>query len=422
MFTKNKVLVFAAACAVFLGLDLWMFSVLKGSFEKTVLADRKQIALAVARSAPADPADVEGWLQSAGADYPDLRLLYLPGTPGVDPVAPQTLDGGLRALWESESGSPAFVEGLDAASYLEVFTTREGMRIGDSSARIVFAPVATEAGDAARGILVAAIDDAGLRSFKGLADTLAAIAIAVFALGFGVATFSRDPITGYAILVLFGVAIVFVAYPLFEALRLTVLKDGRLSLEVWKEVLGNTQYLEALGGSVELGALTASLSTLVGFLFAFAVARTSMKGKKALTALATLPVISHPFLPYPVDHPPFREQWPRSPGAFSTWRASPSTASAASPWSRPYPCFRLPFSPCPASSRRSTRPSRTPRWTSMLRAGRPLSGSRCLSRCRASSRRGSWSSRTPSRTSRTPSSSQEASGSSPWSPTSRSPG
>ena len=295
MFTKKKILTFAVACILFLGLDLWMFSVLKASFEKTVLADRKQIALAVARTAPADTGQVGPWLRSAGADYPDLRLLYLPGTPGVDPVAPVTLDADLAELWESESGTPTFVQGLDSASYLEVFTSKEGMRIGASSARIVFAPVPNVAGDAARGILIAAIDDAGLRSFRGLADALAAIAFAVFALGFGIAAFSRDPTTGYAILVLFGVVLLFVAYPLFEALRLTFVREGRFSFEVWKEVLGNTQYLKALAGSVELGALTASISTLVGFLFAFAVARTSMKGKKALTALATLPVISPPF-------------------------------------------------------------------------------------------------------------------------------
>lgn len=295
MFTRKKLLAFAVACLLFLALDLWIFSVLKGSFQKTVLRDRQQIALAVARSAPEEVGAVESWLRSARADYPDLRLLYLPGTPGVDPVVSITLDADLAALWRSESGSPVFLQGLDSASYLEAFTTRTGMRVGASSARLIFAPVPNPAGDAARGILIAAIDDRGLRSFTSLADGLAAIAFALFALGFGIAAFSRDPITGYAILVLFAVALVFVAYPLVEALRLTFLREGRFSFAVWREVLGNTQYLKALAGSVQLGALTASLSTLVGFLFAFAVARTSLRGKKALTALATLPVISPPF-------------------------------------------------------------------------------------------------------------------------------
>ena len=295
MFTKQKVAAFVAACALFLALDLWMFSTLKASFEKTVLGDRKQLAVAVSRSAPESAAELGAWLRASKASYPDLRLLYIPGTPGVDSGEPVTLDESLSSLWKAESAGPGFAQGLDAASYLEVFVTPKSFRLGGSSARIVFAPAPNAAGDSARGILVAAIDDAGMRSFAGLANSLAAIAFALFALGFGVATFSRDPITGYAILVLFAIVLVFVAYPLFEALRLTLVKEGRFSLAVWKEVLGNRQYLQALAGSVELGALTATISTLIGFVFAFAVARTSIRGKKALTALATLPVISPPF-------------------------------------------------------------------------------------------------------------------------------
>ena len=283
MFTKNRILAFAVACAVFLGLDVWMFSVLKGSFEKTVLADRKQIALAVARSAPADAGEVEAWLGTAAADYPDLRLLYLPGTPGVDPVAPLTLDDDLAALWESESASPAFVEGLDAASYLEVFTSREGMRIGASSARIVFAPVPTAAGDAARGILVAAIDDAGLRSFRGLADSLAAIAFAVFALGFGIATFSRDPSTGYAILVALRHRARLRRLPALRGPAAHRRQGGPL---LPRRVEGGARQHAVPQGPRRLGRARRSRPRLhlVGFLFAFAVASTSIKGKKASRA------------------------------------------------------------------------------------------------------------------------------------------
>jgi len=36
--------------------------------------------------------------------------------------------------------------------------------------------------------------------------------------------FLRDPISGYAILVLAAIVIAFIAYPLFEAVRLTLVK------------------------------------------------------------------------------------------------------------------------------------------------------------------------------------------------------
>jgi iron(III) transport system permease protein len=143
--------------------------------------------------------------------------------------------------------------------------------------------------------MLIAMDASRASSFSSLLNALSVIAFALFALGFGVATFSRDPITGYAILVLFAIVAAFVAYPLFEAVRLTFVVDGRFTFDTWKTVLGNTQYLKALWGSIQLGICTATASTLIGFIFAFAVARTSMKGKKLVTALATMPVISPPF-------------------------------------------------------------------------------------------------------------------------------
>ena len=303
MFTKRRTIAFLAACAVFVILDLWIFSVIKSSFAKAAMEDRKQLVLAIARSAPGDgspagagEAAAVAWLTAAKKDHAGMRLHYFEGIPGVGDVRERSIDGELAAALRGGGWVRTAVDkGVEAASYLEVFTAAKSLRLGGSSYALVFAPVPDSSGDAARGVLVAAVDDARPRCFAGLADALALIAFAVFALGFGVATFSRDPLTGYAILGLFAIAAAFIAYPLFEALRLTFMKEGRFSFDVWRQVLGNKQYLQALGGSVQLGASTATWSTLVGFLFAFAVARTSMRFKKVVTALATLPVISPPF-------------------------------------------------------------------------------------------------------------------------------
>src|SRR5512145_62516 len=201
----------------------------------------------------------------------------------------------LLALWTERQGEAAFRTGIEAASYLEVFVAPEAVRLGQGRSLLLFAPVPNAEGDSALGLVVAALDEGVLASFRNLTYALSAIAFILFALGFGIATFSRDPLTGYAILVLFAVVLTFVAYPLFEALRLTFVHEGRFSFAVWKEILTNKQYLGALMGSIKLGVLTATLSTIIGFLYAFFVSRTSMRGKKLVTALATLPVISPPF-------------------------------------------------------------------------------------------------------------------------------
>ena len=91
------------------------------------------------------------------------------------------------------------------------------------------------------------------------------------------------------------IALVFIVYPLYSAVRLTLMPDGSFDLRVWRSVLSSKSSLEALFGSLKLGVCTATLSTLVGFLFAFVLTRTHVRGRKFLGAMATLPVISPPF-------------------------------------------------------------------------------------------------------------------------------
>ncbi len=280
---------------LFLIVDLWMFSVLRDSHEKTVLQGKKELVTALARSAPGEGSDASTWLSEAKRSYPELHLLFMRGVPGIDDVKEHALDVDLLRVWQDRKAERTFLTAVEAASYLETYVLDEAVRIGSKDSLLVFAPVVNAEGDTAIGVMVAAIDESVLTSFLNLTYALSAIAFALFAVGFGIATFSRDPPTGYAILVLFAIVLVFVAYPLFEAVRLTFVQEGRFSLGIWKEILTNRQYLSALAGSIELGVWTATISTIIGFLFAFFVSRTSMRGKKFVTALATLPVISPPF-------------------------------------------------------------------------------------------------------------------------------
>ena len=117
---------------------------------------------------------------------------------------------------------------------------------------------------------------------------------ALFAALTGVSRFSRDSTVGYSVLILSGLAIIFIVFPLLEAFRLSFLTDGRYSLAIWADALSGA-HLQSLWGSIRLGIWTATVSTLVGFLFAFVIHRTSVRGKKFLSAIAQLPLISPPF-------------------------------------------------------------------------------------------------------------------------------
>ena len=296
MFTKKKIIVFIAACLAFLAAELWMFSTMKASFGKTMTQNSKILAQAIAKSAPREEASVASWIDGLAQTYRGYSFYYFAGLPGEGGYREVAGDAELKAFWTDESlDSPEVLTAIEAVTYLESYILPGTMRIGGSVRSLIAAPIANETGDAASGFMLIAMDAARASSFGSLLDTLSVIAFLLFSLGFGVATFSRDPITGYAILVLFAIVMAFVAYPLFEAVRLTFVVNGQFTFDTWKTVLGNTQYLKALWGSIQLGICTATASTLIGFIFAFAVARTSMKGKKLVTALATMPVISPPF-------------------------------------------------------------------------------------------------------------------------------
>jgi iron(III) transport system permease protein len=295
VFTKRKIMLFVAACLVFLAADLWMFSTVRNSFDKTMVQNIKTLAVAIAHSAPENESDVDEWIAGLADTYKGYSFYYMLGLPWEDGFAEAGGDPDLNAYWSGKQDDPDMVEALDSVSYLESYILKDKPRIGGVARNVVLAPVSNEAGDTAIGFVIIASDASRTSSFGRLINALILIAFAIFSLGFGVATFSRDPITGYAILVLFAIVVAFVAFPLFEAVRLTLMREGKFSLSVWKTILGNAQYLKALWGSIQLGMYTATFSTFIGFIFAFAVARTSMKGKKIVTALATMPVISPPF-------------------------------------------------------------------------------------------------------------------------------
>ncbi len=295
MFTKKRIIIFVTACLIFLAADYWMFSTVKASFVKSMTQNAKMLASAVARSVPEDPDQSKEWLTSLSQTYPGYEFFYTRGLPGEEGYEEVGGNPDIAQFWAQNKESPAIAQGLDSVSYLETYIVPGSYHIGPTNSTMIMTPVPNANADSAAGLIIIAMDASRIGGFVSLVNALIVIAFAIFALGFGVATFSRDPISGYAILVLFAIVLAFVAYPLFEAVRLTFMKDGKFTLDVWKAILGNVQYLKALWGSVQLGIFTASFSTVIGFLFAFAVSRTSMKGKKLVTALATMPVISPPF-------------------------------------------------------------------------------------------------------------------------------
>lgn len=68
------------------------------------------------------------------------------------------------------------------------------------------------------------------------------------------------------------------------------------TLEYWRTFFREDLYIQALLNSLKLAASVTVAATVLGFLLAYAVTRTTMPGKRLVRMLAVLPMISPPFI------------------------------------------------------------------------------------------------------------------------------
>ncbi|MCX7027729.1 MAG: iron ABC transporter permease [Spirochaetes bacterium] len=107
----------------------------------------------------------------------------------------------------------------------------------------------------------------------------------------------RDPVLlFFVILVSAGLAL-FILFPLYRILSYSVTSDsGGISFKTAVEVLTSPTYLKTFRNSMLLGIITALISAFVGYVFAYALTRTAIPFKGFFKAIATIPVISPPFV------------------------------------------------------------------------------------------------------------------------------
>lgn len=107
----------------------------------------------------------------------------------------------------------------------------------------------------------------------------------------------KQPLLLLTIVLIFVAIIIFVLIPLFNVFKLSFTDDnGAFNLTSFGEIVTNSGYQKTFFNSMKLGIIVAIISTLMGYLFAFAITRTEMPGKGFFRAIATLPIISPPFV------------------------------------------------------------------------------------------------------------------------------
>lgn len=106
----------------------------------------------------------------------------------------------------------------------------------------------------------------------------------------------HQPLLLATILLIFALLLLFIIIPILNILKLSFAADGRLDLTTCMKVLRDKGYQRTFWNSMELGAIVAVLSTAIGYAFAFAITRTEMRCKAFFRGMATLPIISPPFI------------------------------------------------------------------------------------------------------------------------------
>ncbi|MFS0862150.1 ABC transporter permease [Fredinandcohnia sp. 179-A 10B2 NHS] len=107
---------------------------------------------------------------------------------------------------------------------------------------------------------------------------------------------TKEPLLLLLVILIFLSLFIFSIYPIFQVLKATVIGENGFDLSVLSKAATSNVFLHALWNSIKLGIIAAIFATIIGFIFAFAVTRTEMKGKKFFHLIALLPIISPPFV------------------------------------------------------------------------------------------------------------------------------
>ncbi|MCC3356857.1 ABC transporter permease [Bacillus sp. REN16] len=107
---------------------------------------------------------------------------------------------------------------------------------------------------------------------------------------------TKEPLLLLLVILIFLSLFIFSIYPIFQVLKATVVGENGFDLSVLTNAATSGVFLHALWNSIKLGVIAAIFATIIGFVFAFAVTRTEMKGKKFFHLIALLPIISPPFV------------------------------------------------------------------------------------------------------------------------------
>ncbi|MFN4189696.1 MAG: ABC transporter permease [Pseudothermotoga sp.] len=107
----------------------------------------------------------------------------------------------------------------------------------------------------------------------------------------------NEPLLLAMIVFVWALLIVFIVYPiLMVGLKSFEPKTGVYSLDVYKTLFSKKYFVTPIINTLKLGIVVASISVLIGYIFAYAIAKANIPLKTFFRTVATFPIISPPFV------------------------------------------------------------------------------------------------------------------------------
>lgn len=106
----------------------------------------------------------------------------------------------------------------------------------------------------------------------------------------------RDPIVTLSIVIIWALLGIFILYPIVKALLTSIILNGRISFEHYIYFFQQAWLRKSFFNSLKLAVTVATISTFIGYCYAYGINRTNIPGKWFFQQLCLLPMISPPFM------------------------------------------------------------------------------------------------------------------------------
>jgi len=106
----------------------------------------------------------------------------------------------------------------------------------------------------------------------------------------------REPVVLVLSIIVVAFLLIFVAYPLVSILKTSLIKEGQITTEYYSKLITDRSLFIVIPNSFIVATLSTIFGTLIGFILAYTIARTDVRGKSFITLISLVPLVAPPYI------------------------------------------------------------------------------------------------------------------------------